>query len=167
MSDQFADFNQSPTYPPLSGCLAAKDVGEVYEALAHLSDDYPDFENWYWNKVVPGYFSGDRSILVYRQGQCLTGVAILKRNFSERKICTVWVAPEFENRGVGFRLFKASFAALACKYPLASVSDARLPKFQKIFDFFGFELTQKLVGVYRPNSTEYVFNGFLQPSYRH
>src|SRR4051812_9444054 len=78
---------------------------EALAFLLPLSRDYPDIELWFLSKVVPGLRVGNRTLLrVERQGS-LVGVGIGKRDSTEKKICTVRIAPSHVGRGIGLRLF--------------------------------------------------------------
>lgn len=58
-----------------------KDI--LYSKIEYLNSIYPDFKDWYYNKVIPGLESGDRIIIT---DQTYSTVVILK--VSEGKICT-------------------------------------------------------------------------------
>ncbi|CAE6816083.1 hypothetical protein R69927_00432 [Paraburkholderia domus] len=135
---------------------------EVLARVQDLKDVYPQFESWLADRVLPGLRTGDRSILVeYRHGE-LAGLAILKDDGSEKKICCLRVLPGFQDRhGLGVRLFEKAFNQLDSRNPLLSVAEERLPAFRRIFDHFGFELAETHKGLYRADRTEFVFNGTL------
>ncbi|MFN3734603.1 GNAT family N-acetyltransferase [Comamonas testosteroni] len=128
--------------------------------LESVSGLYPGFTHWYQTKVEPGLISGQRKILVRAVRGCLAGLAVLKIA-EERKLCCLRVMPEFQGSGVGVRLFKDAFEELKTEHPLLSVADARLPIFDKVFDYFGFQIGGVYVDMYRANSKEYSFNGTL------
>lgn len=134
---------------------------EEMEALAFLvplSDDYPGIENWFRAKVVPGLRNDSRILLrVERHGQ-LIGLAIGKREPDENKICTVRIAPSYFGRGIGVRLFDEVLRWLNDDKPHLTVSERRLPSFERIFDFYGFKLTSVQRGLYIPNTSEIAYN---------
>lgn len=139
--------------------------GMLAEVLAHvhdLKDYYPDFESWLTNLVVPGIAQGDRSVIVeYRQGR-LAGLAILKDDGYEKKLCCLRVLPEFQQvAGLGVRLFEKSFDVLQTERPLLSVAEERVLLFGRIFEYFGFEQGDKYAGLYRHGKAEFSFNGSL------
>jgi hypothetical protein len=139
-----------------NGCMA-----DVISHVDILHDCYPEFDLWMAKKVVPGISLGDRSMLVeYRRGQ-LAGFAIIKDDGVEKKLCCLRVLNEFKNTGLGLRLFGRAFDELNTDKPLLSVAEERLQSFQKIFDYYGFELSKEYVGRYRVGRVEYSFNGLL------
>ncbi|MGO4511576.1 GNAT family N-acetyltransferase [Bradyrhizobium sp. 2TAF36] len=134
---------------------------EEKEALAFLiplSHDYPGIEAWFRTKVVPGLRNDSRVLLrVERHGQ-LVGLAIGKREPEENKICTVRIAPSYFGRGIGVRLFDEVLRWLNDDKPHLTVSESRLPAFERIFDFYGFNLTSVQRGLYVPNASEISYN---------
>lgn len=134
---------------------------EESEALAFLiplSHDYPGIEAWFRTKVVPGLRNESRILLrVERHGQ-LVGLAIGKREPEENKICTVRIAPSHFGRGIGVRLFDEVLRWLNDDRPHLTVSENRLPAFERIFDFYGFNLTSVQQGLYVPNTAEIAYN---------
>lgn len=128
--------------------------------LEAVSELYPGFAHWYQTKVKPGLISGQRKVLVRAARGRLAGLAVLKIA-EERKLCCLRVLPEFQGSGVGVRLFKDAFEELGTEHPLLSVADERLPIFDRVFDYFGFQIGGEYMDMYRTNSKEYSFNGTL------
>ncbi|WP_247334051.1 MULTISPECIES: GNAT family N-acetyltransferase [unclassified Bradyrhizobium] len=136
---------------------------EALAFLIPLSYDYPGIESWFRTKVVPGLRNESRILLrVERHGQ-LVGLAIGKREPEENKICTVRIAPSHYGRGIGVRLFDAVLRWLDDDKPHLTVSENRLPAFERIFDFYGFNLTSVQQGLYVPNTSEIVYNEHVTP----
>lgn len=126
--------------------------------LLPLSQDYPGIEQWYRTKVIPGVRNGTRVLVnIERQGD-LVGLGIAKNEGGEHKICTVRVAPEHSGRGVGPRIFDTLLHWLDDDMPHLTVSEGRLPLFQRIFDYYGFGKTSTKAGLYVPGSIEVGFN---------
>ena len=87
---------------------------------------------------------------------CLRGIAILKYN--EKKLCHLSVMDAYKNKGYGIKLFKKSFEELKTEKPFLTVSEEKLPDFKRVFDYFGFKLTNVIEGYYRDNKKEYFYN---------
>lgn len=139
----------------------ACDVVEVYACVSHLVEYYPDFDAWYWGKVVPGLSDGTRKIDTVTRGGRVVAVLISKKTDDEKKLCTLWVDPAFIGTGVGVRLINSGRQWLGTDEPLASVPEERMPELARVLIGLGFKLTQILESAYRPGKTEYVFNGRL------
>ncbi|MEN5045141.1 GNAT family N-acetyltransferase [Pseudomonas koreensis] len=141
----------------------------IIKHLRDLSGLYPEFDTWLYNKMLPGIVSGERSILLEHRRGTLSGLAIVKNNALEQKLCCLRVLPAFQGSGVGLRLFERAFESLNNDRPLLSVAEEQIPVFQKLFDYYGFELEKKYKGYYRPSKDELSFNGLIEaepPAYR-
>lgn len=137
-------------------------IGYVFTFIKSLTTTYPAMEGWGYDKVYHGIQDGTRSILLEWRDSKLAGVAILKNDGLEKKICCLRIAEEYQNLGMGVRLFKRSFEELGTDKPLLSVSETALPKFKKIFDYFGFVKTETYPDKYIKGISEISFNGYLK-----
>jgi hypothetical protein len=137
-------------------------INHVFTNLNMLSEQYPNFRNWLERKVFTGLYDGTRSILLeWRDGK-IAGLAILKNEVEEKKLCCLRIMPEFQNKGIGIKLFQKSFDALETEKPLLSVSERKLSEFEKIFNYFGFVQTEKYSDLYKKNMIEISYNGYLK-----
>lgn len=144
----------------------------IYKLLMDLESTYPDFYNWYNKKVINDLkmHRNNRNILfavsmINDNGKIkkrLTGIAIIKRNHQERKICTFRVFPEYQKQGVGTALLKLCFNYLETERPLISISEKSIGRFSAFIDKYNWTLCQILPGYYKKGITEFVFNGFLK-----
>jgi GNAT superfamily N-acetyltransferase len=131
---------------------------EALRFIEGLSEDYPHIQNWYMEKVVPGLREGSRFLLpVYRNHE-LVAVGIAKNDGTERKICTVRVAPHHFGRGLGVRVFDGLLKWLDDDRPGLTVSGHKLPSFQRIFDWYGFKFTGAEADIYVPGRQELGYN---------
>ncbi|WP_343232407.1 GNAT family N-acetyltransferase [Microvirga terricola] len=134
---------------------------EEAEALAFLlplSEDYPGIDVWFRMKVVPGLRVGTRTLLRIERDGRLAGLGIGKLEADERKICTVRVAPAYVGRGIGVRIFDGLLRCLDVDKPHLTVSSTKLPAFERIFDWYGFDLTSVENGRYVPHAAELGYN---------
>lgn len=136
-------------------------LNHIYEYLSNMSLYYPDFKTWIDNKVMKGIHTGERSILLEYSGEQIAGIAILKDTVEEKKLCCLRVLPQYEGSGIGLKLFERAFEELKTRMPLLSVAQENSLKFKKIFDYYGFTLEEKYPDYYRPQNTEFSFNGLL------
>lgn len=136
----------------------------IQEELIDLSLFYPGFQKWYESKVIPGLYSGERTLLLEMRNNHLAGIAILKNDGDEKKLCCLRIMDEFQNKGgIGLKLFERSMQELETRYPLLSVGEEKLDHFIKIFHHFGFKKSWEYPEYYRPRKTEISFNGILLP----
>ncbi|MGV2111673.1 GNAT family N-acetyltransferase [Agrobacterium salinitolerans] len=131
---------------------------EVLQFIGSLSEDYPDIQSWYVNKVIPGLRIGTRFLLPVHREEKLVAVGIAKNDGFERKICTVRVAPHHAGRGLGPRVFDGLLKWLNDDQPGLTVSATKLPAFERIFDWYGFKLTGVENGLYVPGKQEIGYN---------
>lgn len=131
------------------------------EDAAFLRGSYPDFDSWLFDKVVPGVVSGERTVLIEMRATEVAGFMILKHSYLEKKLCTLRVRPQYESRGMGVRLFNAAFEILETEFPLLSVSEKAMPKFEPLFEYFGFSQEATYEDRYLPRVRELSYNGLL------
>ena len=136
--------------------------GRSYEVAAAfllpLSADYPHFNEWYWNKVIPGLQDESRKIVYIERCNKIVGIGIAKSTQEEKKICTVRVSPTCFGKGFGIKIFEQLLDWLNDSFPVLSVNEKKLPEFQRIFDYYGFEMTSIRNGIYVSGQNEIFFN---------
>jgi hypothetical protein len=135
--------------------------GDIFTVLVESQEWYPEIFRWYFQKFVPGLVNGSRFILRYHVGNDTAGIALLKKEVKEKKICTLWVKSQYRNSGIGKTLFGRCFEALDTYKPMITVPAERLCYFSDIFKYYDVKLEQIARDYYRNDSSEYVFNGFL------
>lgn len=136
-------------------------INGVYNILKELGIEYPNFYTWYHDKIVPGLLIGDRKIIISLVKNIIAGVAILKCDKNEKKICTLRVHPFFRSKGIGTCLMGKSLEILGTPRPLITVSGTRVIQFIGLFRKYGFKLTQVCKNYYTNGRFEYIFNGSL------
>jgi len=143
-----------------AGIVLSTSEAEALHFLLPLSSDYPGIDRWFATKVVPGLRIGSRTLLRIERDGNLVGLGIAKKEDDERKICTVRIAPSHVGKGIGLRIFDRLLTWLDDDKPHLTVSSEKLPIFERIFDYYGFDLTSKNHGLYLPRSVELGYNGF-------
>jgi len=133
--------------------------------LSSLSCFYPEFDLWFKNKVEAGLASGERTLLIRNVGEHVAGIAILKHDAHESKLCCLRVLPRFNGSGVGLKLFEDSFHTLDTDRPLLTVSAEHLPHFKRVFNHFGFDHVRDYIDFYRKGVIEHSFNGVLKTTH--
>ena len=135
--------------------------------LLPLSGDYPDLEQWFRTKVVPGLRAGTRKLIRVERDDTLVGVGIAKRDDFEQKICTVRIAISHFGRGLGIKMFDSLLRWLDTDKPHLTISEKKLYAFQRIFEHYKFEATSAQIGRYVPHVTEFSYNETkATPQYR-
>jgi hypothetical protein len=149
--------------PPLLA-VALRLLDEDFE---FLRANYPNFDRWFVEKILPGIEQGERTIVIEERDGEVAGVMIVKHTNFEKKLCTLRVRGPFESSGLGMRLFEKAFDILGTAQPLLSVSEPIYPKFSKLFQHFGFERGASYEGLYLPKVRELSYNGLLLDERNH
>ena len=137
---------------------------KLYEMLNFLSVDYPKNKSWFYTKHLPGTLnekSGRDIIFAYDKENNIYGTAFIKYQ-EEKKICTLYVAPNIRSQGIGSTLIEKSMQIMETTKPMITFPEKKLPMFKGIIKKYNWELTQILEGVYRPKTKELVYNGYLE-----
>jgi GNAT superfamily N-acetyltransferase len=130
---------------------------DVVEFLLPVSEMYPDIQNWFLKKVIPGIYCGTRHIeRIYLNNQ-LVALGIAKKS-DEKKICTIRVRPGYENQGFGTQIIDSLIKWLGTDKPLITVAEEKISDFENIFKRYNFSLSYTHNSLYRREKIEYIFN---------
>lgn len=137
-------------------------IAESYIITDWIRKDYPTYCNYFYSKCVPGIFDGEREVIsCYVDGK-IAATAFLKKNITERKICTFYVEPDYRKQGIGTALIEKCFEWLGTTKPLITIADYKLDQFTGIINKYGWTENQVLKsGYYNNHSREHVFNGII------
>ena len=92
----------------------------------------------------------------------VAGVAFLKKDDTESKICTFLVVEGYRGKHVASKMLEYSFKYLGTTKPLITIADYKIPMFETIIKKYNWELTQTMSeGYYNNSSRELVYNGKL------
>lgn len=128
----------------------------IYNRLDSAEQYYPDFQSWYYGKVVPDILKNKRDFIFESRNNKIVGLSLVK--YKEKKLCTLKVFEEYQNKGYGLKLFEKSFEALDTSKPFLTVSEEKYIEFKKVFQYYNFKLTDIKQDLYRKNKLEYFFN---------
>lgn len=132
---------------------------KVLEIVRPISSMYPNFEDWFWNKVVPGVINGEDKIIIGLKNGNIVGVSMLK-NHGEKKLRALRVNDIYQKKGYGLYLIDKSLEILETEKPLVSVSEEMINDYSRIFiNRYNFSMTHVYKGLYRKRILEYEFNG--------
>lgn len=134
---------------------------KIYNLTSSISEYYQDYENWYWTKQIPRINSEERNILFIRNPDNkkeIIAITCLKKDESERKICTLYVKDEYRNKGLGSLIIEESFKWLETNKPLITIPEYKLNEFIPIIEKYHWNLTEIINGLYHPNYKELFFN---------
>ena len=144
------------TYRPAATVF---ECAAAFPLVANLDSYYPDFVDWYWNKVVPDTVLGRGVMMLALDGDEIVGAA-LGRGGLDAKLRCVRVLPRLASRGLGIHLIDRILRLIDVDRPELTVSEELIHDYSRIFiNRFGFDLTRVEKGLYRPGRLEYQFNG--------
>lgn len=129
----------------------------IFDLTKSLQQSYPNYKSWYEKTFLEGLKKGEREIIIAQDGEKIVGCALIKNTSDEKKLCTLFVHPNFRRQGIGEQLLKISIQKLG-QNPLISVSQENTPLVNGLFRKFNFHLSAIKKGCYQPESTEYFFN---------
>ena len=99
-----------------------------------ISKAYPDALNWYVNKVAN---DKNKRVIRYRYGFIIL-------DYSQKKICSLFVYKEFRGFGYGAKLFEKSFEELGTRKPLLTVNKININSIKSMLDKYEFEHTETI-----------------------
>ena len=135
------------------------DLYAVFKTIAPISLFYPNFKNWFWDKVVPGIITGEDEIIIAEDKNELVGISIIKKT-GEKKLRALRINSKFQKTGRGLYLIDESLKRLNTDKPLVSVPEEMIHDFSRIFiNRYSFDMTYVYKNLYRKNKLEYEFNG--------
>lgn len=136
-------------------------LDELYATTALIEKDYPKHKKWFYDKFVKELDGKKREIIFAIKDNNIVGTTFLKKDQSEKKICTIFVKEAFRNNGIGKLLLKESFKFLETEQPLITMPDYKEACFIKIINKYNWKKTQSIASLYSDN-IEIVFNGLLE-----
>lgn len=142
--------------------LFGKYAHEAYLATDFICADYPKHFEWYWTKEIPRVLDGTGEVIFCKIGHEISGVAFLKKDSTESKICTFYVAEKYRGNHIASKMLEVAFRYLGTTKPLISIADYKISMFEPIIKKYNWKLTQTMPkGYYNNSSCEYVYNGKL------
>lgn len=133
---------------------------DVFNFLSDLQNEYGDFKQWFYSKVISGLSQEERIVYVVKDYNAIVAVLILKCA-EEKKICTLRVAKNYRRQGLATWLLKIAFQELQCTNPIITVSSYHIKEFEPLLRKNGFILYKEYPDYYKDGISEYAFNGPL------
>ena len=145
--------------------LFVKLAQSAYSVTDFICKDYPKHFEWYWSKEIPRVFNGTGEIVICTINNNVAAVAFLKKDATERRICTFLVVESYRGKYIATKMLEYAFRYLGTTKPLITIADYKLPMFEAIIKKYNWELTQTMnEGYYNNTSRELVYNGKLTDS---
>lgn len=133
----------------------SKATNEIYLLTDYNHKQYQEYLKWYYTKNIPRVLNGTGEIIFYLDGLTVAGLAILKKDPDEAKICTLMITEEYRKNGYSKELLESSFEFLGTDKPLITIPSNRIEEFQGIITSYNWQETEK-TDIYL--SQEIIFN---------
>lgn len=133
----------------------SKAVNEIYLLTDYNHKQYQEYLKWYYSKNIPRVLNGTGEIVFYLDGLTVAGLAILKKDKIESKICTLMISEDYRRKGYSKELLENSFNYLETDKPLITIPSNRLEEFQSIINTYDWKESTR-TDIYL--SEEVVFN---------
>ena len=139
----------------MNGKNFSKAVNEIYMLTDYNHNQYQEYLKWYYSKNIPRILNGTGEIIFYLDGLTVAGLAILKKDKIESKICTLMIDENYRKKGYSKDLLEMSFDYLGTDKPLITIPSNRIDEFKSIINTYDWKESCK-TDIYL--SEEVVFN---------
>lgn len=137
-------------------------INKIYNFLFELNFKYHDFKKWYAKLFSKQYFlKQERKIIFFTYKANIVSLAILKKSYKENKICTFKVNKKFQKIYLGKKLMELSFNWLEDDKPLITINRSEQIQFNRLFNYYGFQLEQEKIKFYNSYDDELVYNNII------
>lgn len=133
----------------------SKATNEIYLLTDYNHEQYQEYLKWYYSKNIPRVLNGTGEIIFYLDGFTISGLAILKKDVDEKKICTLMINEEYRKKGYSKEILESAFEYLETDKPLITIPTKRIEEFQSIITAYDWE-ESKRTDMYL--SEEIIFN---------
>lgn len=128
----------------------SKLIQTAYAVTDEICDSYPDYFNWYWTKQIPRVINGTGEIVICASENIIIGIALLKKDDKERKICTFYIVEKYRRNKISELIISEVFKYLETSKPLITFPDNEYNQFINLVRKYDWEITKE--------GTEYVCN---------
>lgn len=120
----------------------------------NFSFRYPDFEGWI-EKVKSQIESGKRIVYVAKQDDDVVGIIIIKNSLYEAKICSLYVSPDSQSRGIGGQLLSLAKGILKGRMVYVHMNENTMYSYGDFFIKHGFSVLSIDESKYKKKEREY------------
>ena len=122
-------------YTSLSQELKKIYQSEIYKFLYRLVFEYQGFRSWYQRLYTEEFeLKYNREIIICEDQFQIVGVAIIKNDLQEKKICTLRVTREYQHQGIGHNLVEMCMQQLHTDKPMITLHTSKLNQFEKLLN---------------------------------
>lgn len=133
-------------------------TNKIYNVTKDFSKYYPNHYFWFFNIHLKEVVNGNRDTLFIEDNDQIIGVANIINNHDLKKICTLYIIPEYRNKGIGTKLIEKVFSILKTTKPQATVTEKNLDNISLIANKYDWKIVEKIDGLYKEGLTEIIYN---------
>ena len=130
----------------------------IIDVLKPIKEYYPNYESWIENVVQSGLSNNTRKIRVLKNDNKIAGLSILKDTPDEKKICSLFIHPEYRGESWMYSIFTDSLMYLKTKKPVITIPSTIIKKYHGLIFSNQWKNTSKINNRYQPGIVEYGFN---------
>lgn len=139
-------------------------LASIYGFTSNNANYYPNYKEWFYEKLVKGIPTNERTILFIRNkiDNKILGISFLKHDNEENKICSLYVDPNYRNLGFGSMLLSESMRILKTTKPFITISNTNISYFTPFIIKYDWDLLEVKDNYYKEDTQELCFNGTLK-----
>lgn len=147
-------------YILLSSIINNKDIENIIKNILDMTSSlkkyYPEYESWFMNKHIPGIYLNTRDTILLMINNDIVGICNIK--YEEKKICTLFIKEEYQNKGMVKELINEAINLLKVTDPLITIPKSVIYKYESIIKKLNWKLIENIDNYYVEGSTELVYN---------
>lgn len=121
-------------YILLSSIINNKDIENIIKNILDMTSSlkkyYPEYESWFMNKHIPGIYLDTRDTILLMINNDIVGICNIK--YEEKKICTLFIKEEYQNKGMVKELINEAITLLKVTDPLITIPKSVIYKYESI-----------------------------------
>ena len=133
-------------------------LDNIIDILKTIKENYPDYDSWIENTVSVGIINGTRKIRVLYNEKTIAGLTILKNTPEEKKLCSLFITPEYRGESWMYSLFKDATDILETNSPAITIPSSIIKRYNGLIFSNKWKVTSKIDSRYSKNIIEYGFN---------
>ena len=133
-------------------------ISRIIDELAPTKDYYPRYAEWLESTAAQGMHDGTRQINILTNDHKTAGITITKNTQTEKKICTLFIHPDYRGEAWGYAMFTHACNILRTTRPVITIPAIILPKYHGLIFAHHWKNTSQIANRYKDGIVEYGFN---------
>lgn len=133
-------------------------IYRIIDILKPIKDFYPNYSEWLEKTVSSGIMDETRQIRILLNDSKIAGLNILKNTPDEKKICSLFIHPDYRGEAWIYAIFNDSLEFLKTSKPTITIPEPIVKKYHGLIFSNKWENTSKIENRYIDGVTEYGFN---------